>query len=162
MAGQQASPAHPRCLWRVRNGWVVAEDSESVRELLRSLAQRETGEQTVHGRTGNQETLLASLDGELVRSHLAAAGEVAAKLVRRPWQARQSEFEARGVLETHRRGEGYTLTATGNPIQLEAAPLRRNVFVGRPGEDGPALLRAMGLTEEAVEELLRAGVIAIG
>lgn len=158
-SGAVARGGHLGCLWRVRDGWLVVEDTSWARRVLATLSHaRAAGKDA----SSDPATQLADLDADLVLSHLLANDVVAGVLGRHAWQARREELEARGVLHTHRDGDRYVVTAVGNPIQLETTPVRRGAWVARPGQDGPALLEAMGVSEQTIERLLDDGVLAIG
>lgn len=163
MRAREDEPASST-LWRVRDGWVVAECAvATVAKLVGRLA----GDDEAPGGGCMQPDAstrgrVEALDAETLLARLAREGIAGTVLRSCQWQARRPETAARGVMQTRRYTDDYVVTAVGSVIQLEDVPVPPARWVARPGGDGPSLLEALGFAPAERERLAREGTVAFG
>lgn len=146
-------------LVRAADDWVVVDaDPERLAEMLTTLGSDPGASVEVYGRrvavcTAGSERLLAECE----------RGRVPASRVRNYEEhGRRADLVARGLMVNHSYGEGYEITAVGNPLRLLRTPVCKGLWVARPGKDGPGVLAGLGVEAEEYARLLADGVVAVG
>lgn len=156
---RERETGHRGQLVRTADDWVVVDaDPEGLADTLKTLGSDPDASIELYGRsvavcTVSTERLLAECEHRRLPVSRVRNYEE---------HGRRAELVARGLMINHRYGEEYEITAVGNPLRLLRTPVRKGLWVARPGKDGPAVLAGLSVEAEETARLLADGVVAFG